>query len=434
MAISLKPYFTLIKDAALDWLDDEAPRLAAALSYYTAFAIAPLLVLTIAIVGLVIGRDKASAQIVEQFDHLIGRQGAEMMATVIENSSKSGSGVIATVVGIVALLFGATGVFGELKAALNKIWEVELKPAKGRGGIWRIIRTRLLSFAMVLCIAFLLLTSLVVSAVLAGVGTWVGGVVGGELILLRVTSFLVTMGVLVVLFALMFKILPDAEIGWREVWVGAIVTGILFAIGKFLIGLYLGRSGVASVYGAAGSLAIVLLWVYYSALIFLFGAEVTQANAKRLGKEIRPAPGAVKRVPGKAESRKQARGRRRTGGASGDGRAGEPSTPRGLGLGLPPVLGGAPVFAAAEPHARFPRGAARPETADGAGRTDAPRKPSVASRAATAVTRAKDRVSAKAHPVSEFITKSPNRFWLFTGLLVGGSLLVPRERTGARRW
>jgi membrane protein len=275
----------MLAAAAKDWAADRATVEAAALSYFTVFSLAPLLLIVIAVAGLIFGRDAVAQQVVQQATGLVGEQGAQLIRTVLENASKPTEGRIAAVVGLVTLLLGATGVFGQLKDTLNKVWQVEPKPGRG---LWMMLRTRIFSFAMVLVIAFLLLVSLVVSAALAGIGAWAGRHVPWVPVL-QILNMAISLAVITVLFAMIFKYLPDAQIGWREVWIGALTTAVLFTIGKTLIGLYLGRSSVAGVYGAAGSVIILLVWVYYSALIFFFGAELTQAHSAMLGKEIRPA-------------------------------------------------------------------------------------------------------------------------------------------------
>jgi membrane protein len=267
-------------------------ELAAAISYYAAFSLAPLLVIAVAVAGLVFGADRVRDEVVSQFAGMMGKQGGELVGTVLENASKPKEGTLATVLGVAALVIGASGAFGQLKEALNRTWEVREK--KG-GGVLRFVRTRFISFAMVLVIAFLLLVSLAVSALLTGVGAWASGMLPAWATVLEVANFVVSLGVVTVLIALVYRFLPDAHIGWREVWFGAAVTAGLFTLGKFLIGLYLGRTSTVSIYGAAGSLALILLWVYYSSLIFLFGAEITRARAQALGKMSVPKPGAERR-------------------------------------------------------------------------------------------------------------------------------------------
>lgn len=292
--MKLKDIWTLLKDTYHQWSEDKASRLAAALSYYTIFSLAPLLVIAIAITGLVYGQQAAQNQIVGQIQGLVGHNGAQAIQTMIEGARKPSTSIIATIIGIILLLFGAAGLFGQLQDALNTIWEVTPKPNQG---VWAMIKERFLSFTMVLGIGFLLLVSLVISATLSALGVFITGLLPGMDILLQVVNFVVSFAVVTFLFAMIFKYLPDAEIAWRDVWLGAIVTAFLFTVGKFLIGLYLGRSSVTSSYGAAGSLVVILLWVYYSGQILFFGAEFTQVYANKFGSHIVPEPDAIK-TPG----------------------------------------------------------------------------------------------------------------------------------------
>ncbi len=286
-----KPVIALFKETYSEWSEDKASRLAAALAYYTTFSIAPLLVITIAVVGLFFGRQAVQGGIQQQLQGLLGQEGARAINDMIANAGKHGSGIIATVLGVIALLFGATGVFSELHDALNTIWEVEPKPT---GTVKNFVKDRFLSFTLVLGIGFLLLVSLVLSAALAALAGFINALMPGAQIIGHVLNFAVSLGVVTVLFAMMYKVLPDVKISWDDVWIGAFGTAVLFTIGKFLIGLYLGKGTVASSYGAAGALAIVLIWVYYSAQILFFGAEFTQVYARRFGSRIVPAENAVK--------------------------------------------------------------------------------------------------------------------------------------------
>jgi membrane protein len=275
-------WWAVTKTAGMQFIEDKAPRLGAALAYYAIFSLAPLLVIVIGVVGAVYG-EQAAAQsyVIGQIDSLIGQQGGDVLRALLESAGKDNSGLIGSILGIVMLILGATGLFGQLQDALNTIWEVQ--PPEG-GGLWGLIKDRFLSFAMILGIAFLLLVSLVVSAALAALGAllgnWQAGLVGQAL------NFAIGAIVITLLFAMIFRYLPDAHVAWSEVWFGAIVTAILFSVGKLVIGLYLGASGLASGYGAAGSLAVLLVWLYYSSQIFLFGAELTQAHAALLGHHI----------------------------------------------------------------------------------------------------------------------------------------------------
>ena len=261
-------------------MNDYAPSMGAALAYYTVFSIAPLLVIVIAVAALIFGQDAAQLAIMDQARGLIGENGAKAIEGMLAGAQKPKQGMIASALGIVLLLIGATTVLAELETNLNRIWKVE--PDKG-SGLWHFMRTRLLSLGMVLAIGFLLIVSLVVSAAIAAWGTLWGGWFGGMEVLLHVANFVVSVAIVTVLFAIIYKFMPRVAIRWRDVWIGALVTSLLFSFGKFLIGLYIGKSGVESSYGAAGALAVLLIWVYYSAQIFLLGAEFTKVYAESHG-------------------------------------------------------------------------------------------------------------------------------------------------------
>jgi membrane protein len=285
----------LFKETVREWREDSANRLAAALAYYTTFSLAPLLVLIIAIAGLVGGREAAQTQTMAEVQDLLGTEGREFVQGMIENASQPQTGLVATVIGTVTLLFGALGVFGELQNSLNTIWEVKPKPAKNwLDGLRRFVIKRLLSFTMVLGVGFLLLASLIISAALSALGEYIGTRWPLADFWLGLINFVISFFVITVLFAMIFKVLPEIKIAWKDVWLGAAVTSALFSLGKFLIGLYLGRSEVGNTFGAAGSLAILLIWIYYSAQILFFGAEFTQVYASRYGSKIVPDPGMVK--------------------------------------------------------------------------------------------------------------------------------------------
>jgi membrane protein len=283
--------FGLVKGAYFEWSEDKAPRLGAALAYYTVFSLAPLLLVVIAIAAFVFGEKAAQGQIVGQIEGLIGPDSARAIQDMLANAQKPSSGIVATVVGVVMLLAGASGVFGQLQDALNTVWEVEPKPDRGLVGI---VRDRFLSLTMVLGTGFLLLVSLVVSAALATAGQALHRLSPGLEAIGHVVEIAVSFGIVSLLFALIFKYLPDAKIAWRDVWFGAVVTAALFVIGKFAIGLYLGHASIGSAYGAAGSFVVILVWVYYSAQILLFGAELTQVYANRSGSRVKPAENAVR--------------------------------------------------------------------------------------------------------------------------------------------
>jgi membrane protein len=281
----------LIKESGKEWVADKAPRLSAATAYYTILSLAPLLVISVSIAGLVFGKDAARSGIEHQFESLVGRTGAVAVQQMLENASEPSSGAVAITVGLVTLLLGASGVFGELQDAFNTVWNAPPKPDRG---IWGVIQDRFLSFAMVLCVGFLLLVSLVLSTAISGAGHYLWEGVPGLQSLTRILELFLSLVIITVLFALMFKYLPDCEVPWREAWTGASVTAGLFTLGKYLIGLYLGKAAVASPYGAAGSVVALVVWVYYSAMILFFGAELTQVLTRRrnprLGKNRADAP------------------------------------------------------------------------------------------------------------------------------------------------
>jgi len=279
--ISFKNAFQLIKEAALAWNADSAPSMGAAIAYYTIFSLAPLLIIATAVAGFFFGVEAAQGHIFEQARGMIGEEGALALQGLVESASKPAEGFIATVIGLVVMLFGATGVFAELQGAMDRIWEVP--EAKQQSGIWYFIRRRLLTFGMVLGVAFLLLVSLVVSAMISALETLWNPYVGVTGIILQILNFAVSFIILSGLFALIFKMLPRVAVAWRDVIIGAAITALLFNIGKFLIGLYIGKSGVVSGFGAAGSLVAILIWVYYSAQVFLLGAEFTWVYSKHYG-------------------------------------------------------------------------------------------------------------------------------------------------------
>ena len=287
----------LLVAAGKDFMEDKAPRLAAALSYYTAFSLPPLLVAVIGVAGVVYGVDEVRERILSQVADLVGTESAATLGQAVTNAQQSTGSGVALVIGLFTLLIGATGAFGQLQEALNTIWEVERK--KG-GGIWRLVRSRLLSFGTILGTGFLLLVSLTVSAAIGALVDAAGGVewMAPYLAALDVAASLI---VITCLFALIFKVLPDTKIEWRDVWVGAGLTALLFVAGKFAIGFYLGVSDVGSAYGAAGSIIVILVWIYYSALILFFGAEFTQVwAANRAGKttsEANQLPESDRRAP-----------------------------------------------------------------------------------------------------------------------------------------
>ena len=285
-----KDIVELLKETVKEWQEDKAPRLAAALAYYTAFSIAPVLIIAIAIVAVVFGEEAAQGNIVAQLRGLVGEQGAEAIQTMIENSRKPAEGTIATIISVIILLFGASGLFAELQDSLNTIWNVAPKPGQG---IKSVVKKRFVSFGMVLGIGFLLLVSLVLSAGLSAVGNYFGNLIPHLVLLWQFLNFAISFGVITVLFAMIYRLLPDVKIAWGDVWLGAAITSLLFAVGKWAIGLYLGNSSVGSTYGAAGSFVVFLLWVNYSAQILFFGAEFTQVYANKYGSQIRPDNDAI---------------------------------------------------------------------------------------------------------------------------------------------
>jgi membrane protein len=307
----MKGIWTVIGRTFSDWYADRAPRLGAALAYYTVFALAPSLVIVIGVAGLVLGRESAQGQILEQIRDLVGEQGAQAVEAAIKSAQNPKASVTAIGVGLLTLVFGLWGVFGELQDALNTIWGVAAKPGRGILGM---LKDRLLSFALVVGVGFVLLVSLALSAWLAMLGAYFGHLMPLPTMALEGINFAISFAVITGLFALTFKLLPDVKIAWRDVWLGAAVTSLLFTVGKLLIGLYLGTSGVASVFGAAGSLVVILVWVYYSAQILYLGAEFTKVWARWRGGGFVPDKTAV---PMTAEARaeqgmgRKARRRRR---------------------------------------------------------------------------------------------------------------------------
>ena len=282
------------------WKEDKASRLSAALAYYTIFSLAPLLIIVIALTGLFWEKQAVQSQVMSQIQGLVGQQGSTFVANLLNSASNPARGITATIIGIITLIVGALGVFNELHDALNTIWEVKEQETKGfLQSIKKILFDRLLSFAMILGIGFLLLVSLVISAGLSGIQTTMGNVLPVPEFFLQLINVVISVAVITILFALIYKFLPDAEIAWRDVWLGAFFTAILFTLGKQVIGLYLGRSAVTSSFGAAGSLVLLLLWIYYSAQILFFGAEFTEVYANNYGSKIVPEEGAVVSDSGK---------------------------------------------------------------------------------------------------------------------------------------
>jgi membrane protein len=280
---------TLLKLTYQDWQEDNASRLSAALAYYTIFSLAPMLVLVIAITGLIWETEAVRTQILSQVQDLVGSEGADFVANLLTARGSPAEGIIALLIGIITLLFGALGVFNEIHTSLNLIWNIKIEKPKGfLQSIKKLLIDRFLSFAMILAIGFLLLVSLVVTAALSATQETIRNAFPLSEFLLQLVNLAVSVGVITLLFALMFKFLPDAEIAWHDTWIGAFITSLLFSLGKAAIGIYLGNSAVTSAFGAAGSLVLLLLWIYYSAQILFFGAEFTQVYANQYGSKISP--------------------------------------------------------------------------------------------------------------------------------------------------
>ncbi len=281
MSPQTKTYWTLTKDIARLWVDDYVPSMGAALAFYTLFSMAPLLLIVVSVAGLIFGEDAARGEISAQLQLLMGERSAGAVQELLVSVRSPAEGKAATLLGVLLLLVGATTVFGELQDALDRIWRVTTR--ERASGWLGLIRSRLLSFGMILAIGFLLTVSLVVSAALSTLGRWWEPVFGGWYWVAALSNAAASFLMVAVMFALIYKVMPRAQVQWKDVWVGAIATTALFTLGKFLISLYIGRSGVTSAFGAAGSLVVILLWVYYSAQIFLLGAEFTWVYANAFG-------------------------------------------------------------------------------------------------------------------------------------------------------
>jgi membrane protein len=280
----VKHSLTLFRKAGAAWIDDFAPSMGAAISYYTVFSLAPLLVIVIAIAGAVFGREAVTGQIVAQLTGLIGRNGAQVVQGLVSSASNTTHGLVAGLISVGVLLVGATTVFAELQSALDRIWHVPV--AQKPSGIRALLLTRMLSFGLILGVAFLLMVSLTVSAGVAAFGTWAGGLMPGWELMLQAINMAISVTIATLLFAMIYKLMPSTPIAWRDVWIGAGVTAVLFEVGKLLIGLYLGKSGVTESFAAAGSLVVLLAWVYYAAQVFLLGAEFTKVYADEHGSRV----------------------------------------------------------------------------------------------------------------------------------------------------
>ena len=285
--------FGLFKQTFSEWLEDKAPQLGAALAYYTVFSLAPLVLVLLAIVGLIFRNDPGGAwnKITEQMSYFLDKSAVEVVQNIAQKAAQPNKSLLATIIGILLALFGASGVFGQLQDALNTIWGVKAKPG---GGVWGFLRSRFLSFAMVGGVCFLLLVSLTLESMLKGFSHFIQRALPGGIVIAMAVYWIFDLAIVILLFAIIFKFLPDAKIQWRDVWIGAAMTAIFFTIGKWALGLYLGSGSAASAYGAASSLITLLLWVYYSSQILLFGAEFTQVYASQAGRGIAPDEDAIR--------------------------------------------------------------------------------------------------------------------------------------------
>lgn len=303
--MNVKQVWALTKQSISSWSEDYAPSMGAALSYYTLFSIAPLLIIVISVAGLFFGADAVRGVIFAQLQSLMGPEGAKAIEEMLSAASDAKTGGLAAIISAVGLLIGATTVFSELQSDLDRIWRA---PARVKSsGIWNLLRTRLLSFGLILAVAFLLTVSLITSAALATMGKWWGAWFGGWEALVYALDIVINLGLLTAIFALIYKMIPRVRVSWHDVWIGAAVTSLLFVLGKFLIGLYLGKSDMTSAFGAAGSMVLVMVWVYYSSQIFLFGAEFTWVYAnlygsrREIAKKEGTVPGAPQEVPSRTE-------------------------------------------------------------------------------------------------------------------------------------
>ena len=285
MKLSLSSFLTLLKQAFQGWQKDNANVWCAALAYFTVFSLGPLLLVVISIVGLIFSKTSLEKEVYGQIQGLTGPEGAKMLETVIQHTKKPSSSFPGTIIGIITLVLGAAGVFGQLQQMLNTIWGVKQKP---KSGIFNLIRSRLLNISMIGVIAFLLLVSLIASTIIAGVGTYLVHLLPFSSVILEVINAILSFIIITVLFAFIMKILPDVQIKWKNVWIGSMITALLFTVGKTAIGIYIGHSGVFSEYGAAASLIVLLLWVYYSSLILFFGVEFTKFYSLMRAEKILP--------------------------------------------------------------------------------------------------------------------------------------------------
>jgi len=303
MKFSLKGQYYFIKAVFEKFSDDKAPKLGASLAFYTIFSLSPLLIIVISIAGLLFGEDAAKGEIVGEIQDLIGNEGAQMVQTALKNASNTETGIISLLISFVTLVVGSTVVFIELQDSLNMIWKVKPKP--GRNFIKGLLVDRFQSFALVVASGFLLLVSLIASAGISALSNYLQGKINLPFDLMQIINLVLSIGILFVMFGLIFKVLPDVLISWKDVWIGSLVTAVLFSLGKYFIGLYLGSNTLGSTYGAAGSLVVLLLWVYYSSQILFLGAEFTQVYANRFGSGIKPTEKFMKYENQNAVSEKQ---------------------------------------------------------------------------------------------------------------------------------
>lgn len=284
MRMRAKTFFRIIKETFTEWMNDNTFTLGASLAYYTVFSMAPLLIIAVAIASFVFGEEAAQRQMSAELHRTLGPRVADAVNEIMKNVHKEDGGTFATIVSVIVLFVGATSVFGQLQSSLNNVWKVQQKKDVG---IWGLIKARFWSLTVVLGIGFLLLVSLVASAVLSAIDEYTTSLPGGTY-LWQIINFIISFGLVTILFAMIYKLLPDVNIEWKDVWVGAAVTSLLFGLGKYLIGLYLAQGSVTNAYGAAGSMVVILLWVYYSSQILLFGAEFTQVWARVFGRRFDP--------------------------------------------------------------------------------------------------------------------------------------------------
>lgn len=294
MHIPFGKWFGLLRQTVTEFTEDKCPRLGAALAFYTALSLAPMLLMTVGIAGLAFGDEAAQGQVAGQLDDLVGAENAKTVEDLMANSRSKSGGIFSTIIGIVSLVIGATGVFIQLQDAINTVWGVEAKKDEKYLGILTELKNRLLSFTMICSMAFLLLVSLAFSAFLSGLGGWINNKMPYGSLWMTLLNLALSFGLTTLMFAMIFKLLPHAKIAWRDVWVGAAVTALLFNLGKYLIALYMGMAAVGSPFGAAGSFVVLLMWIYFSTQIMLFGAEFTQIYSNTHGSNM---PNAAPSVP-----------------------------------------------------------------------------------------------------------------------------------------